>query len=64
MEIKQNKQDFEIKRLFCCVYSGRNVRFTPKSGHWLSALGCPLCAKSGHFALRKGHQTAVNATAG
>src|SRR5262249_60005381 len=27
---------------------GPNVRFTPKSGHWLSVLGCPLCAKSGH----------------
>ena len=25
-----------------------NVRFTPESGHWLSALECPLCAKSGH----------------
>jgi hypothetical protein len=25
-----------------------DVRFTPKSGHWLSASGCPLCAKSGH----------------
>jgi hypothetical protein len=23
-----------------------NVRFTPESGHQLSALGCPLCAKS------------------
>jgi hypothetical protein len=23
-----------------------NVRFTPKSGHRQSALGCPLCAKS------------------
>jgi hypothetical protein len=23
-----------------------NVRFTPKSGHWLSPLGCPLCATS------------------
>jgi hypothetical protein len=23
-----------------------NVRFTPKSRHWLSAFGCPLCAKS------------------
>jgi hypothetical protein len=23
-----------------------DVRFTPKSGHWLSPLGCPLCAKS------------------
>jgi hypothetical protein len=27
----------------------RHVRFTPKSGHWLSASGCPLCAKSGHM---------------
>src|SRR5215467_10199104 len=23
-----------------------NVRFTPKSRHWLSAAGCPLCAKA------------------
>src|SRR5262249_34584329 len=26
------------------------VRFTPKSGHGWSEFGCPLCAKSGHFA--------------
>src|SRR6516164_76769 len=26
----------------------RCVRFTPESGHWLSVLGCPLCAKSRH----------------
>src|SRR6516225_4161287 len=25
-----------------------DVRFTPKSGHWLSASACPLCAKSRH----------------
>jgi hypothetical protein len=25
----------------------RHVRFTPKSGHQLSAFRCPLCAKSG-----------------
>jgi len=25
-----------------------NVRFTPKSKHRLSPLGCLLCAKSGH----------------
>jgi len=25
----------------------RDVRFTPKSGHWLSASGCLLCARSG-----------------
>src|SRR5262249_50487574 len=25
-----------------------DIRFTPKSGHWLIAPGCPLCAKSGH----------------
>jgi hypothetical protein len=28
----------------------RHVRFTPESGHELSAPQCPLCAKSGHFA--------------
>jgi len=30
-----------------------NVRFTPKSRHWLSALGCPLCARSGHYATQQ-----------
>ena len=30
-----------------------DVRFTPKSGHRMSALGCPLCAKSRHSAVRK-----------
>src|SRR5262249_31560116 len=25
----------------------RDVRFTPNSGHYFSASGCPLCAKSG-----------------
>src|SRR5215469_16856096 len=25
-----------------------DVRFIPESGHWLRALECPLCAKSGH----------------
>jgi hypothetical protein len=25
-----------------------DVRYSPKSGHWLSTAGCPLCAKSGH----------------
>src|SRR5215468_4713510 len=29
-----------------------DVRFAPESRHQLSALGCPLCAKSGHSALR------------
>jgi hypothetical protein len=23
-----------------------NVRFTPESGHWNSAMRCPLCANS------------------
>jgi hypothetical protein len=27
--------------------AGLNVRFTPKSGHSVAHLGCPLCAKSG-----------------
>jgi hypothetical protein len=30
-----------------------NVRFTPKSRHWLSVSECPLCAKSGHYAPRQ-----------
>src|SRR5215467_13864937 len=30
-----------------------DVRFTPKSGHWNSVARCPLCAKSGHSALRQ-----------
>jgi hypothetical protein len=30
----------------------RDVRFTPKSGHWLSLSGCPLRAKSRHSALQ------------
>src|SRR5215469_10700384 len=33
--------------------SWRNVRFTPKSRHWNSVAKCPLCAKSGHSALRQ-----------
>ena len=28
-----------------------NVRFTPKSRHWNSVVGCPLCANSGHWPL-------------
>src|SRR6516165_8592805 len=30
-----------------------DVRFTPESGHWLSAAGCPLCAKSGQSATQQ-----------
>jgi hypothetical protein len=26
----------------------RDVRFTPKSRHWQTTVGCPLCARSGH----------------
>ena|SRR5262249_31667561 len=29
-------------------HSSTDVRFTPKSGHWLSMSRCLLCAKSGH----------------
>jgi hypothetical protein len=29
-------------------YKFHDVCFTPKSGHWFSASGCSLCAKSGH----------------
>ena len=28
--------------------SASNVRFTPKSGHWIEVEKCPLSAKSGH----------------
>src|SRR5262249_13403085 len=35
-----SKADIEARR--------RNVRFTPKSRHWLSVSRCPLCAKSRH----------------
>jgi hypothetical protein len=35
-------------RHFAWQQSSRpNARFTPKSGHWLSASERPLCAKSG-----------------
>ena len=34
------------KRTFRAIL--RNVCSTPKSGRWLSVLGCPLCAKSRH----------------
>ena len=30
-----------------------DVCFTPKSGHWNSVTECPLCAKSGHSAVRR-----------
>jgi hypothetical protein len=30
-----------------------DVRFTPKSGHWNSIDECPLCAKSGHYAVQQ-----------
>src|SRR5262249_23680766 len=35
-----SKADIEVR--------SEDVRFTPKSGHWLSTSECPLCAKSGH----------------
>jgi hypothetical protein len=30
----------------------RDVRFTPKSGHWNSVVACPLYAKSGNPAIQ------------
>src|SRR6516165_7144037 len=38
-----------------------NVRFTPKSGHQQSALGCPLCAKSRHSGISSDHLVRVGA---
>src|SRR6516165_7430118 len=32
-----------------------DVRFTPNSGHRNSVVECPLCAKSGHCAVRQRH---------
>src|SRR5262249_55604560 len=37
-----------------------HVRFTPKSGHRLSALRCPLSAKSGHFASQQDRTIAAS----
>jgi hypothetical protein len=31
----------------------RNVRFTPKSGHWNSVVECPLCAMCGRLLVGK-----------
>jgi hypothetical protein len=33
--------------------SPTDVRFTPESGHGSARSRCPLCAKSGHSALRQ-----------
>jgi hypothetical protein len=41
-----------------------NVRFTPKSGHCRATVGCPLCAKSGHCAIRTPRRREQAATAG
>jgi hypothetical protein len=32
-----------------------HVCFTPKSGHWLSLSGCPLCAMCGRLRVGKGN---------
>ena len=36
-----------VKSVACAARSNCDVRFTPERGHQRSALGCPLCAKSG-----------------
>jgi len=41
----------------------RHVRFTPKSRHWLSGSGCPLCAKSRHSALRRDRRYSITSSA-
>src|SRR5215467_4744360 len=40
-------QAWQRRALLRCAVI-RVVRFTPKSGHRNSVVGCPLCAKSGH----------------
>ena len=42
------------------VADDRHVRFTPESGHWLSVLGCPLCAKSRHRSKELVHNKCVH----
>jgi hypothetical protein len=39
-----------------------NVRFTPKSGHWNSAVKCLLCANSG-FMRRSNSSQSINSSA-
>ena len=41
-----------------------DVRFTPKSRHHLSAVGCPLCAKSGHPAFIRLLEEEIEAVSG
>jgi hypothetical protein len=31
-----------------CRFGAKNIRFAPKSGYWMTVLGCPLRANSGH----------------
>ena len=38
------------------VAQSSDVRFTPKSGHSLPRPACPLCAKSGHYAVQQFRQ--------
>ena len=47
--VAQLVHDFrnDLPRVVSREKLARNVRFTPKSGHWNSAGQCPLCAKSG-----------------
>ena len=33
--------------------TANHVRFAPESGHEVSELGCPLCAKLGHYAVQQ-----------
>src|SRR5215469_2992152 len=35
------------------VLGPNDVRFIPRSGHWNSVVECPLCANSGHSAVRR-----------
>ena len=37
----------------------RDVRFTPESRHRNSVVECPLCAKSGHYAVQQSNQLPV-----
>jgi hypothetical protein len=41
----------------------RDVRFTPKSGHWRASVGCPLCAKLGNTQVESLSEATPNTSA-
>jgi hypothetical protein len=48
-DYRLGRHDFRFGSKADIPQRNRDVRFTPESGHQLSALGCPLSARSGHL---------------